>query len=65
MTHRPVECLVKTGSLKTKSPDSCESGRFVEMPGIEPGSDVAFVRLLRAQSAWSFIDLSNSQTSNC
>ena len=29
---------------------------FVEMPGIEPGSDVAFVRLLRAQSARSFID---------
>lgn len=30
----------------------------VEMPGIEPGSDVAFARLLRAQSARSFIDLS-------
>jgi len=29
---------------------------IVEMPGIEPGSDVAFVRLLRAQSARSFID---------
>lgn len=38
---------------------------LVEMPGIEPGSDVVFVRLLRAQSAWSFIDLSHSQTSNC
>jgi len=37
----------------------------VEMPGIEPGSDVAFARLLRAQSAWSFIDLRCSQTSNC
>src|SRR5699024_6594438 len=37
----------------------------VEMPGIEPGSDVAFVRLLRAQSAWSFIDLRHSQTSTC
>ena len=31
---------------------------IVEMPGIEPGSDVAFARLLRAQSARSFIDLS-------
>ena len=31
---------------------------LVEMPGIEPGSDVVFIRLLRAQSAWSFIDLS-------
>ena len=41
-----------------KSPDSCESGLSVEMPGIEPGSDVVFIRLLRAQSAWSFIDLS-------
>src|SRR5690625_1698890 len=30
----------------------------VEMPGIEPGSDVAFARLLRAQSARRFIDLS-------
>lgn len=65
MTHQTEKSLKNTGWLKTKSPDSCESGRFVEMPGIEPGSDVAFVRLLRAQSAWSFIDLSNSQTSNC
>src|SRR5699024_5462319 len=30
----------------------------VEMPGIEPGSDEVFIRLLRAQSAWSLIDLS-------